>query len=125
MSFQTYNLSIPLSSKKEIKMNKAISSCMNKYATFSGRSSRSEYWFFYLFYIIVYIAGAIVGAVAGSSVVMYLFILPFVLPLFAAGVRRIHDVGKSGWFILVPIYNLVLMCTAGTKSANAYGEPVA
>lgn len=98
---------------------------MSKYATFTGRASRSEYWCFYLFYIIIYFIGAVVGALVGSSFVMYLFILPFVLPVFAAGIRRMHDVGKSGWFILIPIYNLVLMCTAGTRSANAYGEPVA
>ena len=106
-------------------MNKAISACMSKYATFTGRASRGEYWFFYLFYIIVYFVGAVAGALVGSSFLMYLFILPFVLPLFAAGIRRMHDVGKSGWFILIPFYNLVLMCTAGTKSANAYGDPVA
>jgi uncharacterized membrane protein YhaH (DUF805 family) len=104
-------------------MNQAISACMSKYATFSGRASRSEYWFFYLFYIIVYFVGIIIGALVGSAFVMYLFILPFVLPLFAAGIRRIHDTGKSGWFILVPIYNLVLMCTAGNMTANAYGDP--
>ena len=110
-------------SKEEIKLGKAISACFAKYATFSGRASRSEYWFFYLFYMIMYVLGAIVGAALGSSWIMYLFILPFMLPLFAAGIRRIHDTGRSGWFVLVPIYNLVLMIQSGTPGDNKYGAP--
>ncbi len=95
---------------------------MKKYATFAGRATRSEYWFFYLFYIILYVIGSVVGSSQGSSGLMYLFILPFVIPLWAVGVRRMHDVGKSGWFLLIPIYNLVLLCTASNSGSNSYGE---
>lgn len=101
-------------------MGNAISACFSKYATFSGRATRSEYWFFYLFYAIMYIVGAVVGAAIGSSAVMYLFIVPLWLPLFAAQIRRMHDVGRSGWFILIPIYNLVLLCSSSTDD-NQYG----
>jgi uncharacterized membrane protein YhaH (DUF805 family) len=54
--------------------------------------------------------------------VQYLFILPLWLPLFAAGIRRIHDTGRSGWFILVPIYNLILMFTPSNPGTNKYGD---
>jgi uncharacterized membrane protein YhaH (DUF805 family) len=100
----------------------AISACMKKYATFEGRATRSEYWFFYLFYVIMYLAGTVIGAANGSSTVMYIFILPFWLPSLAAAVRRLHDSGRTGWLILVPIYNLVLLCTPGDPGPNRYGS---
>ena len=103
-------------------MGSAISSCFTKYATFSGRATRSEFWFFYLFYMIIYIVGAIVGAVVGSQFVMYLFMLPLFIPFLAAAVRRMHDVGRSGWFYLVPIYNIILLCSASSPGSNKYGE---
>jgi uncharacterized membrane protein YhaH (DUF805 family) len=103
-------------------MGNAISVCFKKYATFSGRASRSEFWFFYLFYIIVYIVGSIVGAAVGSSMLVYLFIVPLWLPQWAAGIRRMHDVGRSGWFMLVPIYNIILACTASNPGTNKYGD---
>ena len=103
-------------------MGSAISSCFTKYATFSGRATRSEFWFFYLFYMFIYIVGAIVGAVVGSQFVMYLFILPLFSPCLAAAVRRMHDVGRSGWFYLVPIYNIILLCSASSPGSNKYGE---
>lgn len=103
-------------------MGNAISTCMKKYATFSGRARRSEFWYFYLFYIIMYAIGAVVGITIGSSNIMYLFILPFWLPILAAAVRRMHDVGRSGWFILVPVYNLVLWCAESNSGTNKYGD---
>ena len=103
-------------------MGNAISTCFKKYATFEGRASRSEFWFFYLFYIVVYIVGAIVGAALNSSNLVYLFIIPIWLPQIAGGVRRMHDVGRSGWFILVPFYNLVLFCTESNSGTNKYGD---
>ena len=103
-------------------MGNAISACFKKYATFSGRASRSEYWFFYLFYAIMFIVGTIVAGIVGSSAIQYLFIIPLWLPLFAAGIRRIHDTGRSGWFILVPIYNLVLLVSSSNPGSNKYGD---
>ena len=44
------------------------------------------------------------------------------LPLIAIGVRRMHDVSKSGWFLLVPIYNIILAATAGKPEDNEYGS---
>ncbi|CAN2188894.1 COG3152 Predicted membrane protein [Candidatus Nanopelagicaceae bacterium] len=106
--------------RKDHIMGNAISACFSKYATFSGRATRSEYWYFYLFYIIVYIVGSVVAGIVGASAVLYLFILPLWLPNLAVGIRRMHDVGRSGWFILIPIYNLVLLCSSSTGD-NQYG----
>ena len=70
----------------------------------------------------MYIVGLIVGAAVGSSALMYLFIVPLWLPQLAVGIRRMHDVGRSGWFILVPIYNLILACTESNSGTNKYGD---
>jgi uncharacterized membrane protein YhaH (DUF805 family) len=104
-------------------MGNAISACFSKYATFTGRAKRSEYWFFYLFYVLVYIGSIIVGSAAHSPIIALIGELALVLPLLSAGVRRMHDVDKSGWFILIPFYNLVLLCTEGTSTANRFGPP--
>ena len=103
-------------------MGNAISACFSKYATFTGRASRSEFWYFYLFYMILYIVGAIVGASAGSQFIQYLFILPLWLPFIAVAIRRMHDVGKSGWFYLIPFYDIVLLCTPSNPGSNKYGD---
>jgi len=103
-------------------MGNAISACFGKYATFTGRANRSEYWLFYLFYVIVDLALTLLG-VAVHVAFTSLGFLTFFLPLLAAGVRRLHDVDKSGWFILIPIYNLILLCSAGTSGENRYGPP--
>jgi uncharacterized membrane protein YhaH (DUF805 family) len=103
-------------------MGNAISICFSKYATFTGRASRSEYWYFYLLYIIAYVAGMILDATAGSGYIQYLFIVPLWLPQIAVGVRRMHDVGKSGWFLLIPIYNLILLCSESNPGSNKYGD---
>jgi uncharacterized membrane protein YhaH (DUF805 family) len=103
-------------------MGNAISVCFKKYATFSGRASRSEYWFFYLFYIIIYVIGMVVESSAGITNLSTLFILPILLPQLAVSVRRMHDTDHSGWFLLVPIYNLILLCTASTSGSNKHGD---
>jgi len=87
---------------------------MKKYADFSGRAIRSEFWYFYLFYMLVYVAILVINKIA-DLLILRLFLsfvpLAFLLPLIAVSVRRMHDVGKSGWFTLIPIYNIVLYCT--------------
>ena len=99
-------------------MGNAISVCFKKYATFEGRASRSEFWYFYLFYIII----LFIGSVVETAAVSYLFIIPLWLPQLAVSVRRMHDTDRSGWFILVPIYNLILLCTASNPGSNKYGD---
>ena len=100
-------------------MGNAISACFSKYATFSGRATRSEFWYFQLFYFLVIIAVSLVDPTSNGLLGNLVF-LGFVIPLTAAGCRRMHDVGKSGWLQIVPIYNLILLCRQ-TEGDNQYG----
>ena len=93
------------------------------YANFDGRARRSEYWYFTLFYYVFYIALMFMDSSIGSDlgVLTGIFALGSIVPAIAVSVRRMHDVGKSGWYILIPIYNLILACTAGETGTNQYG----
>jgi len=113
----------------------------NKYGTFSGRASRSEYWWSYLGYFVVATVLQIVGlvgaiALSGVSeglaglvlVLPYLAILVMIIPGIAVTVRRLHDTGKSGWMALIFIIPcigvilwLVWMIEDGQAHDNAYG----
>lgn len=104
-------------------MIEAIKSCFNNYATFSGRARRSEYWYFCLFNFLV---GLVLGF-TGIPFLSGLFALITFLPALAVAVRRLHDVGKSGWMYLLcllpligTIWLLVLFCT-DSKADNQYG----
>ncbi|HTH82996.1 MAG TPA: DUF805 domain-containing protein [Mucilaginibacter sp.] len=94
---------------------------LSNYAVFSGRARRSEYWYFVLFNLIIYIVLAVIGAALKFTILPTIYNLAVVIPSIAVGVRRMHDVGKSGWFILIPIYNLILACTDGQPGENEYG----
>ncbi|MGN1236492.1 MAG: DUF805 domain-containing protein [Bacteroidaceae bacterium] len=90
----------------------SISTCFKKYATFSGRASRSEYWWFYLATFLV----------SMIPFIGYLASLGTAIPIIAAGVRRLHDTNHCGWWLLCPIYNLVLLASSGDMGSNEYGE---
>ncbi|MCH1437563.1 MAG: DUF805 domain-containing protein [Flavobacteriales bacterium] len=91
------------------------------YATFSGRARRSEYWYFFLFNIIVSFLVGIIAVMTGLMILPNLYSLAVLIPGIAVAVRRMHDVGKSGWFVLVPIYNLFLALSEGDEGDNPYG----
>jgi uncharacterized membrane protein YhaH (DUF805 family) len=93
-----------------------------KFAVFSGRASRSEYWYFILFNIIISIILAQVSQLFEISFIAPIYQLLIFLPTLAVSVRRMHDVGKSGWYILIPIYSFVLAVQAGQKGTNSFGE---
>jgi hypothetical protein len=95
----------------------AIKTCFSKYATFSGRATRAEYWWFWLF---TFCLGLIGGALS-MGILSILCTIAFLLPSLAVGVRRCHDTNHSGWWLLCPIYNLVLMFYASDPGANDYG----
>ena len=61
------------------------------------------------------------GAAIRAPWLVGIVYLAVIIPYIAVGVRRMHDVGKSGWFMLIPIYNLILFCTEGQKGDNEYG----
>ena len=95
--------------------------CLKEYATFTGRARRSEYWYFFLFNLIFSFVIGFVGGVLGTEILGLIYAFALLIPGIAVGVRRVHDTGKSGWFILVPIYNLILMLTPGDEGPNEYG----
>ena len=97
---------------------------LQNYATFKGRASRSEYWYFVLFNIIFSIVLGFVSGIVDLPILYTIYSLVLLIPSIAVAVRRMHDVGKSGWFVLIPIYDLILACTQGVKGENEYGtEP--
>ena len=83
----------------------AIKTCLkNKYANFSGRASRSEFWFFYLFNIIVYAILLLLSVTVSFKFlwVFGIFVLGIIIPALAVTFRRLHDINKSGWFLFLP-----------------------
>jgi len=104
-------------------MNEAVRAGLQKYATFTGRSSRSEYWFFILFGWLCGIGAGFIAGIAHASALQFLPSLALFIPNIAVGIRRMHDTDHSGWFVLVPIYNIILLCTKGTEGSNRFGEP--
>ena len=115
----------------------SIKTCFNKYATFSGRASRSEYWFFVLFGIL----GGIVALIIDVMILGYsmeseftpidtIFSVVLIIPATAAACRRLHDVNKSGWWQLIAITIIgiiplmIWLCSEGTKKNNSYGKSI-
>ena len=95
---------------------------LQNYATFSGRARRSEYWYFFLFNMIISLTLQFVGSMNHTTMFSNIYTLLVLIPGIAVAVRRMHDVGKSGWFALIPLYNFVLACTEGDRGENEYGE---
>ncbi|MDX1350013.1 MAG: DUF805 domain-containing protein [Putridiphycobacter sp.] len=107
----------------------------DNYANFSGRARRQEYWMFTLFSILFSIALAIVDNVLGftygqgSGLLGTVYSLAILIPSIAVGVRRLHDVNKSGWMLLIAfipligaIWLIVLFATEGDSGSNQYGS---
>ena len=106
-----------------------------KYAVFRGRACRTEYWMFVLFNVIFAITALVIDKLSGlatesveSGPVYSLYVLATLVPSLAVSARRLHDTGKSGWYLLlglipcVGIILLVFMITPGNIGANEYGE---
>ena len=104
---------------------------LKQYADFKGRARRKEYWMFILSNIIFAVVAIILDNVLGIAIgpIYGLYVLSVLIPGLAVIVRRLHDIGKSGWMILItliplvgPIWFLVLMLTEGYSGENKYGE---
>lgn len=95
---------------------------LKNYVKFDGRARRSEYWYFTLINIIISIVLGVIAGFIGFDFLGNIYSLAVLLPSIAVAIRRMHDVGKSGWFILIPIYNIILAATEGESGANEYGE---
>jgi uncharacterized membrane protein YhaH (DUF805 family) len=90
----------------------SVKNCIDKYATFEGRSNRSEYWWFIL----------ATGVLSYVPFVGIIVAVGTFIPSIAAGIRRLHDTNHSGWWLLCPIYNIVLLATEGDAGYNGYGD---
>lgn len=103
---------------------------LKKYAVFGGRARRAEYWYFVLFTIIISIALTLIGSLIGDgkNILAGIYGLAVLIPSLAVSVRRLHDVGKSGWMILIcliplvgAIWLFVLTVLDSDPGANKYG----
>ena len=108
---------------------------LRKYAVFEGRARRREYWFFELFYILISVVLAVVDRMLGTYVEAYgmgalgaLFCLGLLIPSIAVGVRRLHDTGRSGWWLLIgfiPLIGMIVLIVFfvldSQPGTNAYG----
>jgi uncharacterized membrane protein YhaH (DUF805 family) len=113
----------------------AIINSYRRYFQFSGRTSRKEYLYFLSFVFGLCIAfniargyfisqGIFPEVFASYEPIPVIILLLSVIPLYAAGFRRMHDVGKSGYFLFIPYYSIYLVLRNGDPEPNQYGDPV-
>ena len=115
-----------------MNIQEAVTSVLSKYATFSGRASRSEYWWFALANIIVQLLASVVDSAilhSETPAVAGIVSLALLIPGLAVSARRLHDIGKSGWNLLwafLPLIGIILLivwyCRKGDAGDNAYGS---
>ena len=100
---------------------------LKKYAVFSGRARRKEYWMFVLFNFLIAVALSLVEGILAiaperdESVLATIYQLAILIPAIAVGVRRMHDTDHSGWWLLLPIVNLVFAVREGQNGENRFG----
>jgi uncharacterized membrane protein YhaH (DUF805 family) len=107
----------------------AIRTCLRKYVDFNGRASRSEYWWWELgVFLLTICTVAIDYGVIGGQLLSSVASLALFLPNLAVSVRRLHDVDRSGWFLLlalIPLIGaivlLVWFVSRGTAGSNRFG----
>lgn len=115
-----------------MNFKQAVSSGLGKYATLQGRAPRSEYWWFFLFGILApCVAGLLdyllFGYAYGVSSFYTLVQLGLLIPSITVGVRRFHDLGRSGWWMLIMLTGIGVLVTIiwfifrGTEGPNRYG----
>jgi len=100
----------------------------DNYVNFNGRASRQEYWMFFLFNLIFLFIAISVDGYLGLGFLTILYYLAVFFPTIAVIVRRLHDIGNSGWWILISlipfigsIWLIVLLCTDSNPNENDYG----
>ena len=107
----------------------AVSDAFSKYATFTGRSSRSAYWWFYLFNIIAVLAALAIDVALGTGGIIYgLAALALFVPNITIAIRRLHDSGRSGWWLLIgflPLIGAIVLLVfflQGSEPPNQWGN---
>lgn len=105
----------------------AIKSGFNKYVTFEGRAARSEFWYWMLFAFIANVVAGIVDSVLGLGLVGLLVSLALLLPGLAVSARRLHDIDRTAWWLLIALTGIGIIllivwdCIKGTTGPNRFG----
>ncbi|TMM39145.1 MAG: DUF805 domain-containing protein [Actinobacteria bacterium] len=101
---------------------------LKNYAGFTGRARRTEYWMFALFNFVITIVLEIIGVLIHTQIITYLYTLAVLIPSLAVGARRLHDTGRSGWWLLIgliPIVGTIILivffATEGQPGNNQHG----
>ncbi|MDM7860909.1 DUF805 domain-containing protein [Alteromonas sp. ASW11-36] len=102
---------------------------LKKYAVFSGRARRKEYWMFFLFnFIIAFALGFVEGLMGSPGIVGAIYSLAILIPAIAVGVRRLHDTGRTGWWMLIglipiigPIVLIIFFVQDSDEGDNQHG----
>jgi uncharacterized membrane protein YhaH (DUF805 family) len=118
-----------------MNFTEAVTTAFQNYFNFQTRSRRSEYWYFSLFLFLVFIATGLADmllfntAASESGPLYVISMLATFIPSLAVSVRRLHDIERSGWYLLlclIPIVGLIIliywMCQPGTSGQNRFGE---
>lgn len=111
----------------------AVTTVLSKYAVFTGRATRPEYWWFFLFNVILSIILTFVDrAILGFPLLGTIVSLALLLPGIGVGVRRLHDIDKSGWWLfiaLIPLVGVIILIVwlvqSGTPGPNRFGPQAA
>lgn len=95
----------------------AVRSGFINYTNASTRSGRPSYWYWTLFTVGVSVV------TYSNDLISYIANTALLIPSITVGIRRMHDIDRSGWWTLVPIYSVYLACQPGTEGENRYGPP--
>ena len=100
----------------------------DNYANFHGRASRKEYWMFVLFNFIFSIVAVAIDVILGLGFIFFIYTIGVLIPGMAVTIRRLHDHGKSGWWIFInfipligAIWLLILLASTGSPEDNKFG----
>jgi uncharacterized membrane protein YhaH (DUF805 family) len=110
-----------------MNFQQAIASGFSNYVNFNGRAARSEFWYWTLFVFIVNIVANIIDMAIGIGVISVLASLALLLPGIAVSVRRLHDLDRTGWWLLIAFTGIGIIlliiwdCMKGTTGSNQYG----
>ena len=110
---------------KPVDFGESISICLSKYFVFEGRASRSEFWYFFLVYMLSNIVSEFTKTSDSSILIILAAIVSYgtIIPMVSAGCRRMHDIDKSGWFQMIPIYNLILWSQESSSGSSSGSKP--
>ena len=109
-------------------LTNSVISCFNKYFDFETRSSRKEFWYWQLFRILMFLSITFIESL-GLSGLLFISNFIFLIPEIAVSIRRLHDINKSGWWILLTITIVGIIpltyfyCIKGDDGVNDYGQP--